>query len=111
MSFSLRYTRRSGGGGQMFSDFNSPAWKHACGYLESYISATEKVHKAHAKEYEKILKVSAIIESLLFQMPSSPRSGPGLGRKGANSLEIECFGPVEGGASFRSDFRWHRRTF
>lgn len=32
------------------------AWKHACGYLENYISATEKVHKAHAKEYEKILK-------------------------------------------------------
>jgi hypothetical protein len=25
-------------------------------YLEDYISATEKVHKAHAKEYEKVLK-------------------------------------------------------
>ena len=33
------------------------AWKHACGYLENYISATEKVQKAHAKEYEKVLKV------------------------------------------------------
>lgn len=33
------------------------AWKHAVGYLEDYISATEKVHKAHAKEYEKVLKV------------------------------------------------------
>ena len=33
------------------------AWKHAVGYLEDYISATEKVEKAHAKEYEKVLKV------------------------------------------------------
>lgn len=33
------------------------AYKHACGYLENYIVATEKVQKAHAKEYEKILKV------------------------------------------------------
>ncbi|KAL8716061.1 MAG: hypothetical protein Q9225_006257 [Loekoesia sp. 1 TL-2023] len=32
------------------------AYKHACGYLENYISATEKVQKAHAKEYEKVLK-------------------------------------------------------
>ena len=32
------------------------AYKHACGYLEDYISTTEKVEKAHAKEYEKILK-------------------------------------------------------
>lgn len=32
------------------------AWKHACGYLENYISATEKMQKAHAKEYEKVLK-------------------------------------------------------
>ncbi|KAI9818868.1 MAG: hypothetical protein M1827_007689 [Pycnora praestabilis] len=32
------------------------AWKHACGYLENYISATEKVQKSHAKEYEKVLK-------------------------------------------------------
>lgn len=37
------------------------AWKHACGYLETYISATEKVHKAHAKEYEKILKVGVCV--------------------------------------------------
>ncbi len=33
------------------------AYKHAVGYLEDYISATEKVEKAHAKEYEKVLKV------------------------------------------------------
>ncbi|KAL9128526.1 MAG: hypothetical protein Q9217_002822 [Psora testacea] len=32
------------------------AYKHACGYLESYISATEKAERAQAKEYEKILK-------------------------------------------------------
>ena len=28
-----------------------------CGNLESYITATEKVQKSQAKEYEKILKV------------------------------------------------------
>lgn len=32
------------------------AWKHAVSYLEDYIAATEKVQKAHAKEYEKVLK-------------------------------------------------------
>ncbi|KXJ96767.1 PH domain-containing protein [Microdochium bolleyi] len=32
------------------------AWKHAVGYLEEYVSATEKIHKAHSKEYEKVLK-------------------------------------------------------
>ncbi|KAI9726014.1 MAG: hypothetical protein M1834_009442 [Cirrosporium novae-zelandiae] len=32
------------------------AWKHACGYLENYISATEKMQKSHAKEVEKVLK-------------------------------------------------------
>ncbi|KAG9631400.1 PH domain-containing protein, partial [Aureobasidium melanogenum] len=32
------------------------AWKHACGYLEDYVSATEKMQHAHAKEYEKVLK-------------------------------------------------------
>lgn len=32
------------------------AWKHAVGYLEDYVSATEKAEKAHAKEYEKVLK-------------------------------------------------------
>lgn len=35
------------------------AWKHAVGYLEDYVSATEKVQKAHAKEYEKVLKTIA----------------------------------------------------
>jgi hypothetical protein len=33
------------------------AWKHACGYLEDYIKATEKMQQAHGKEYEKVLKV------------------------------------------------------
>ncbi|KAF2269692.1 hypothetical protein CC78DRAFT_237229 [Lojkania enalia] len=32
------------------------AWKHAVGYLEDYISATEKTNHAHGKEYEKVLK-------------------------------------------------------
>ncbi|RYP63332.1 hypothetical protein DL769_007004 [Monosporascus sp. CRB-8-3] len=32
------------------------AWKHAVGYLEDYVSATEKVHRAHSKEYERVLK-------------------------------------------------------
>lgn len=32
------------------------AWKHAVGYLEEYISATERAHKVQSKEYEKILK-------------------------------------------------------
>jgi hypothetical protein len=36
------------------------AWKHAVGYLEDYVGATEKVHRAHAKEYEKVLKVCSI---------------------------------------------------
>ncbi|KAI0391766.1 PH domain-containing protein [Xylariaceae sp. FL0594] len=32
------------------------AWKHAVVYLEDYVAAVEKVHKAHSKEYEKVLK-------------------------------------------------------
>jgi len=32
------------------------AWKHACGYLEDYITATEKLAATDSKEYEKILK-------------------------------------------------------
>lgn len=32
------------------------AWKHACGYVEDYIHATEKMHKDNAKDYEKVLK-------------------------------------------------------
>lgn len=32
------------------------AWKHACGYLEDYISTTEKMHSHTSKEYEKVLK-------------------------------------------------------
>jgi hypothetical protein len=37
------------------------AWKHAVGYLEDYVGATEKVQKAHAKEYEKVLKVFSLL--------------------------------------------------
>ncbi|KAF1999253.1 PH domain-containing protein [Amniculicola lignicola CBS 123094] len=32
------------------------AYKHAVGYLETYIEATEKVNHAHGKEYDKVLK-------------------------------------------------------
>lgn len=32
------------------------AWKHACGYLEDYVEATEKIQASHIKEYEKVLK-------------------------------------------------------
>lgn len=32
------------------------AWKHAVGYLEDYITATEKTNQAHGKEYERVLK-------------------------------------------------------
>lgn len=32
------------------------AWKHAVGYLEDYVTATEKTHHAHGKEYERVLK-------------------------------------------------------
>lgn len=33
------------------------AWKHMCGYLEDYVSATAKVQKSQSKDYEKVLKV------------------------------------------------------
>lgn len=32
------------------------AWKHAVVYLQEYVEAVEKVHKNHAREYEKVLK-------------------------------------------------------
>ena len=32
------------------------AWKHAVGYLEDYIEATEKLHKETSKDYSKVLK-------------------------------------------------------
>lgn len=41
------------------------AWKHAVGYLEDYITATEKTNHAHGKEYERVLKVCATCVSLL----------------------------------------------
>jgi hypothetical protein len=34
------------------------AWKHACGYFEDYIKATEKLEHSQGKEYEKVLKVN-----------------------------------------------------
>ncbi|KAK3316166.1 PH domain-containing protein [Apodospora peruviana] len=32
------------------------AWKHAVAYLEEYMESVEKIHKAQAKEYERVLK-------------------------------------------------------
>ncbi|KAM7191601.1 putative HECT-type ubiquitin ligase-interacting protein cred [Rhypophila sp. PSN 637] len=32
------------------------AWKHAVSYLEEYMEAVEKIHRAQAKEYERALK-------------------------------------------------------
>lgn len=32
------------------------AWKHACGYFEDYIKATEKMEHGLSKDYEKVLK-------------------------------------------------------
>ncbi|EGE85622.1 PH domain-containing protein [Blastomyces gilchristii SLH14081] len=32
------------------------AWKHVCGYLENYITATHKAHESQSKEFGKILK-------------------------------------------------------
>src|ERR1700759_4646507 len=32
------------------------AWKHACAYLEDYVTATEKMHTHNSKEYERVLK-------------------------------------------------------
>jgi glycyl-tRNA synthetase beta subunit len=43
------------------------AWKHACGYLEDYVSATEKMQHTHAKEYEKVLKVSSHCSHDMYQ--------------------------------------------
>ena len=47
------------------------AYKHAVGYLEDYISTTEKMQKTHAKEYEKILKVGScrVYRSYLSSKP------------------------------------------
>jgi hypothetical protein len=61
------------------------AWKHACKYLEGYISATEKSQKTHAKEYEKILKVAmkTAPPPVLFAKPGA----------------IDCRRAVEGGQS------------
>lgn len=49
------------------------AWKHMCGYLEDYVSATAKVSKSQAKDFEKVLKVrlatlgsSQRVERLLY---------------------------------------------
>ena len=61
------------------------AYKHAVGYLENYITETEKVHKAHAKEYEKVLKVYTTLETI----------GSGRANLAEDSLK-----PIERGTSF-----------
>lgn len=33
------------------------AFKHACGYIEDYLHATEKLQNSMAKDTEKVLKV------------------------------------------------------
>lgn len=43
------------------------AWKHAVGYLEAYVTATEKVERAYAKESEKVLKVCFDPEGALIR--------------------------------------------
>lgn len=66
-------------------------------YLEDYISATEKVHKAHAKEYEKVLKVRyhglfCIIGTISYQRSS-----------------IDSIESIEGRSPLRPEFRRDRR--
>lgn len=55
------------------------AWKHACGYLENYVSQTEKVQHAHSKEYEKVLKTvnSPLKEGDMFEV-NNPRGISGM---------------------------------
>lgn len=50
------------------------AWKHAVAYLENYVSTTEKVQHAHAKEYERVLKTvnSPLKEGEMFEQ-GNPR--------------------------------------
>ena len=55
------------------------AWKHACGYLEEYITATEKLQLNQAKEYEKVLKVCVKLCNMvayLLTMASRPCRRP-----------------------------------
>ncbi|KAI9827881.1 MAG: hypothetical protein M1826_006187 [Phylliscum demangeonii] len=39
------------------------AWRHASVYLEDYVLATQRVHKAHVKEYDKVLTVRSTFNS------------------------------------------------
>lgn len=48
------------------------AWKHMCGYLENYITATHKAQKAQSKEFEKVFKVCSSLPLqgfLAFEAP------------------------------------------
>lgn len=61
------------------------AYKHACGYLENYITVTGKMQHAHAKEYEKVLKVwhSNLVQAAL-----------------TDRLPADCVRPLERGSPF-----------
>lgn len=44
------------------------AWKHAVVYLEEYMEAVEKIHRAQAKEYERVLKVGSRPEAWVLRV-------------------------------------------
>ena len=74
------------------------AWKHACAYLEDYITASEKSESSAAKEYQKVIKevnkplkeghhfdqqtggIAGMFDKLLVvRRPSAARRVPGRG--------------------------------
>ncbi|CAG8976455.1 hypothetical protein HYALB_00008045 [Hymenoscyphus albidus] len=55
------------------------AWKHAVGYLEDYVTATEKVEKLYAKEYEKILKACDYLHTINNPLKEGHHFDQGLG--------------------------------
>jgi hypothetical protein len=57
------------------------AWKHACGYLEDYISATERLHREQAKEYDRVLKVHLIYVRGIFKADHRNRRSRSRSRK------------------------------
>ena len=78
------------------------AYKHACGYLENYFTETEKVHKAHAKEYGKQWQTSSILIGRypIITTLTIPREMP---QDRVQSSERR--------SPFRSEFGGHSRSF
>ena len=72
------------------------AWKHMCGYLENYVTATHKAQKAQSKEFEKVFKVRS---------PSPNRNVAAL----LMSTYVDCCGPPQGGTPFSSGEWWDRQ--